>query len=207
MLHRRSDVADPVKAAERLQVEALQRDNPGESAALFNRAGDLLLGTGDVLGAIECFGRATDSMIEADHPKGGMALCRKIIRTVPHVVRARCTLTWLVIGAGYGADVWRHASEYVLFAEFSGREGHALDHVRSMTTVAEQPDARLALGECLLQLGDDAAADQVLGDVYRERNGGPAVARRESDVWELVRVLARLGPQERPTVGMPADPR
>ena len=51
-----------------------------------------------------------------------MGLCNKIIRTVPHVVRARCTLAWLAIGAGFTGELSGRVGDYVSAAEACGRE-------------------------------------------------------------------------------------
>jgi tetratricopeptide (TPR) repeat protein len=197
---RRTDPADIFEAAQTLQVEALQCTIPGDAAARFNRAGDLLLVGGDILSAIESYGRAVDALIEGDRAHASMALCRKIIRIVPHVVRARCTLTWLGIGAGYAGEVRRYASEYITYAELSGREDRAAEHLRYMCVVAEHPDVRQALAECLLQLGDAKAADDVFGAVFREQNEGVIRARASDQLWESVRQAALLGPRAQAAV-------
>jgi hypothetical protein len=189
---------DVALQVERLQVEALQCNIPGDGAAPFNRAGDILLAAGDVAGAIESYGRAVNSFIEADRIEAAMALCRKIIRTVPEVVRARCTLTWLVIGAGYTAEAIQCAAQYSTIAEYCGRVRHARQHVRYMSEIADQHALRLALGECLIQLGDDYAANEVLGAVYRERNTGIGRSRAVGEVWPRVRAAALLGPDVQP---------
>jgi hypothetical protein len=198
---RKAAPPDIALQVERLQVEALQCSIPGDAAAPFNRAGDILLAAGDVAGAIESYGRAVDSYIEADRVEAAMALCRKIIRTVPEVVRARCTLTWLVIGAGYTAEAIQCAAQYATIAEYCGRERYARQHVRHMSEVADQHALRLVLGECLLQLGDDHAADEVLGAVYREQNTGIGRGRAAAEVWPRVRAAALLGPDVRPGAG------
>jgi hypothetical protein len=193
---RQADWADLIRMVDRLQVEALQCVHPGEAAARFNRAGDLLLGAGDSAGALDSYGRAVDALIEGDSVRGGMAICRKIIRVVPHVVRARCTLTWLVIGAGYTGDVLRYAADYVNHAELSGQGQRARDQVRRMTRVAPEPTMRVALAECLIALGDDTAADAILGQAYREQDRG---VRRNWDtegVWARVREATMVVPTQ-----------
>jgi hypothetical protein len=196
---RRTDADELSRRVEQLQVAALQCTIPGEAAAPYNRAGDLLLAVGDIEGAIELYGRAADSFIEADRFEAGMALCRKIIRTVPAVVRARCTLTWLVIGVGHTAEATRCAAEYAAVANLAGRERHARTHVRHMSALTADHAVRLALGECLLQLGDDIGANEVLGDVYSERNTGISRDLDASAVWQKVRMAALLGPNAQPS--------
>jgi hypothetical protein len=182
------------RQVDELQVRALQCTIPGESAALFNRAGDLLLAAQDAAGAVDMYGRAVDSFVEADRVEAAMALCRKIIRTRPHVVRARCTLSWLVIGAGYTAEAEAQVGDYVSYAERSGRDALARWQLQTMSRVACEHPLRLTLGDYLLRLGDSVAANEVFGEVYRECNGG---ARREvtgDAVWQEARRASLLGP-------------
>jgi tetratricopeptide (TPR) repeat protein len=198
LFKQRSDSADLTRRVEQLQVAALQCTIPGEAAAPFNRAGDLLLAAGDVPGAIELYGRAIDAFIEADRFEAGIALCRKIIRTVPAVVRARCTLTWLAIGAGYTAEAIRSATEYVAYAEYRGRERHARQQLREMSAVADEHALRVALAECLIQLGDDEVANAVLGEVYSEQNSGRMRVRDAAEAWQRVRTAALQSLSARP---------
>jgi hypothetical protein len=64
-----------------------------------------------------------------------------------------------------------------------------------MAQIAVEHELRLAVGECLLQLGDVVAADAVFGAVYRERNS--AVARQQELSLERLREAALLGPGSR----------
>lgn len=193
VLKRRNSADDLAHRVTDLQVRALQCTIPGESAALFNRAGDLLLAERDLEGAIELYGRAVDSFVEADRFEAGIALCRKIIRSAPDVVRARCTLTWLVIGAGYTAEAQTRAGEYVSVAERSGREQIARSQLLKMSHVAREETLRLALGDYLLLLGDERGADEVFGEVYRERNSSRSRDIDPAVVWERARRESLLG--------------
>jgi hypothetical protein len=195
----RKKPAEPSIAArvEQLQVAALQAGLPGEAAALYNRAGDLLLSTGDVDGAIELYGRAVDDFVEADRFDAGIALCKKIIRTIPAVVRARCTMTWLSIGAGYTAEAAACAVRYASAAEYAGSDTHARQHLRQMSSVAAEPTVRMVVGECLLQLGDEQGADAVFGEVFLERNRGAAAPRDSALALSRVREAALLRPGAR----------
>src|SRR5919109_3829275 len=158
---RQHDSFDVERRIDELQVAALQSTVPGAAAGPLNQAGDLLLAAGDVVGAVEFYGRAVDALVEADRFEAGMALCKKIIRTVPHVVRARCTLAWLALGAGFTKEVGIRVGDYVTAAELAGRETLAQLHVRRMGAVAEVHELRILLGEYLLYLGDDVAANEM----------------------------------------------
>jgi hypothetical protein len=205
LLKRRNVGDDLARRIDDLQVRALQCTIPGESAALFNRAGDLLLAENDMRGALELYGRAVDSFVEADRFEAGMALCKKIIRTAPEVVRARCTITWLVIGVGYTAEAEALAGEYVSFAERFGREIIARRQLKLMSSVAREHSLRIALGDYLLLLGDASSADEVFGSVYRERNGGPVPDGDPKDAWHVARRESLLGPKAQLQADRPAQ--
>jgi hypothetical protein len=198
MFKRRHDSHDLERRIAELEVAALQSTVPGAGAGPLNQAGDLLLAAGDIRGAVELYGRAIDSLVEADRFEAGMALCKKIIRTVPHVVRARCTLTWLAIGAGFTAEAAARVSDYVTAAELAGREAMAQLHVRHMGEVAEMHELRIILGECLLYLGDDVAANDMFGEVFAERNAGGQREIPMEQRWQDVRAAALLGPRRFP---------
>jgi hypothetical protein len=203
MFKRKHDSIDLERRIEELQVAALQSSVPGTAAGPFNQAGDLLLAAGDIMGAVEFYGRAVDALVEADRFEAGMALCKKIIRTTPRVVRARCTLAWLAIGAGFTAEAAARVGDYVTAAELAGREALAQLHLRRMGAVAEMHELRMILGEYLLYLGDDRAANDVFGEVFLERNRGDRRTVNLEERFENVRVAALLGPRRFPntTIG------
>jgi hypothetical protein len=111
---------------------------------------------------------------------------------VPHVVRARCTLAWLAIGAGFTGELSGRVGEYVTAAESCGREMLAQRHVRLMADVIDVHDVRIMLGEYLLYLGDDRAANMLFGEVYTERNTGQQRSIAQEDRWRGVRQAALL---------------
>jgi hypothetical protein len=199
LFERRRPTNDLARKVEGLQVEALQCMIPGEASIPLNQAGDLLLRAGDPMGALELYGQAVDSLVEADRFEAAIGLCNKIIRTVPHVVRTRCTLAWLSIGAGFTGELPVRVGEYVTAAEKTGRETIALHHVRQMSHMVDAHDIRIVLGEYLLYLGDDMAANQLFGEVYRERNTGVQRSIEQEDRWRGVRQAALLNGRRKNT--------
>ena len=192
VFQRRRPPEDIERRIEGLQVEALQCMIPGEAATPLNQAGDILLRSGDPAGALELYGQAVDSLVEADRFEAAMGLCNKIIRTVPHVVRARCTLAWLAIGAGFTGELPSRVGEYVSAAEACGRENIAQGHVRMMADLVDIHDVRIMLGEYLLYLGDDRAANLLFGEIYSERNTGTKRSVAKEDRWRGVRQAALM---------------
>ena len=192
VFQRRRAPVDVERKVEGLQVEALQCMIPGEAATPLNQAGDLLLRSGDQAAALELYGQAVDSLVEADRFEAAMGLCNKIIRTMPQVVRARCTLAWLAIGAGFTGELSTRVGDYISAAEVSGRETFAQRHLRLMADVVDVHEVRISLGEYLLYLGDDRAANQLFGEVYSERNTGHLRTISQDERWRGVRHAALM---------------
>ncbi|HSJ16297.1 MAG TPA: hypothetical protein VK939_17960 [Longimicrobiales bacterium] len=159
-----------IEQLEDLQYKAEHAHGPGGAATYWNQAGDLCLGAGRIAEGLNYYGRAIDTHVQADRFDAAAAVCQKVIRTAPTVVRARCTLTWLALGSGHEADARQHASRYVRAAEYARRDVLALLQLRRMVTVSETEELRTFIGEAMIELGDDTAADDLFGVLFRERN-------------------------------------
>jgi tetratricopeptide (TPR) repeat protein len=172
MIFRRKETSDQALRSQlnELEQNAQQAHGPGGAALYYNKAGDLLVDAGRVTQALEYYGEAIDTHVKADRFEPASALCRKVIRLVPSVIRTRCTLTWLALGEGYDGIAQEQLTRYVSAAAMAEREGLALTQLRRMTEVAQGDSLRLHLAELLLTLGDSSGADHLYGSVYRERN-------------------------------------
>ena len=179
-----------------LERRAKTAHGPGGAATYLNQAGDLCLAAGQLSDALGYYGRAIDVHVQADRFDAAGAVCRKVIRTEPGVIRARCTLAWLALGSGHEADARDHTQLYLRQAEAAGRELLALAQVRRMAAVAESEDLRFFLGEVLLDLGDGSAADDVFGSILRERNRLDRRAPIDAEErWSTAREAALQGPE------------
>jgi hypothetical protein len=179
-----------------LERRAETAHGPGGAATYLNQAGDLCLNAARLGDALVYYGKAIDVHVQADRFDAAGAVCRKVIRTAPAVIRARCTLAWLALGSGHEADARDHTQLYLRMAELAGREMVALLQVRRMATVAESDDLRLFLGEVLLDLGDESAADHLFGRVFRERNAlDQPMAVDPDERWSVARRAALQGPK------------
>jgi hypothetical protein len=153
-----------------LDSNAKNAHGPGGAATFYNQAGDLLVEAGRVSNALEYYGEAIDTHVKADRFDPAAALCRKVIRLVPAVVRTRCTLTWLALGDGFDGDAQENVTRYIDAAVSAGRNDIVLTQLRRMSTIASGETLRLYLAEMLLMMGDASGADHMFGAVYRERN-------------------------------------
>jgi hypothetical protein len=167
---------------------------PGADAPFYNAAGDLCSEAKDDLRALDYYGRAVDAYLRAERWEAAAAMCRKILRSQPDAVRARCTLSWLAIGKGFVADAQTQVTDYAEAAYRLGRELLAACQLRRMGELAVNSTIRVTVAEQLLNLGADRAADLLFGAVLREHNYG---RRGPRDVnWSLVRRAALLGPKD-----------
>lgn len=155
-----------------LETLAYSVTETGGDAQYLNQAGDLCVTASQPVPAIDYYGQAIDSYVKSDRFDAATAVCKKIIRLSPQVVRARCTITWLAIGKGFVAEAQEYVNNYLLAAEVAGREVLARAQVKRMSAVADAVPLRLYLAERLLELGDEREADHLFGMVFRERNLG-----------------------------------
>ena len=153
------------------EAKAEQAAAPAARASFYNLAAQAARDALQEPLALELEGKAIDAWVRADRIDAAAALCRKVVRHSPQVVRTWCTMSWLEIGRGHFADAARSVDHYIAAADRAGRDRLALVQVRRMSSLTPDPDFRLHLGERLLWLGDFSTADHVFGLVYEERNG------------------------------------
>jgi hypothetical protein len=171
--HRR--VALPVEIARtltELERHILDAEAPEDQAPHFNRAGDLCAQCDRAELALSYYGRAIDGFLRAGRYELARAVCRKLVRLEPCVVRARSTLAWLAIRGNWRADAEREIQEYVNAALAAYVEDLAAKHLIAMEKATTDGHLRETIALELLSLGADRAADVLLRSLYAERNGG-----------------------------------
>jgi tetratricopeptide (TPR) repeat protein len=130
------------------------------AARLYNRAGDLYLQCGDTSGALERYGRSIDSYMQLGEYDHAIAVCRKVLRLVSGVVRARCTLAWLCIGKGF-LDIAREEIEaYTHAAKETGHAAIAAQQLRLMARYVGGRSFREFVADRLEELGDVTGAER-----------------------------------------------
>jgi tetratricopeptide (TPR) repeat protein len=136
---------------------------PEQRARLMNLAGDLCIEAGQRERALLYFDACIDLYLMARRFAAASAVCEKLVRLNPEVVRARCTLAWLALARGLDDEAYRNVEEYGDAAVRLERPGIALQQLRAM---AEETDSELvleAIAHALLKLGDPVTADRVFG--------------------------------------------
>jgi hypothetical protein len=196
MLRRFRRRAEPVDPAVDRELESLEADvrraEPGLEAELANRAGDLCLQVGQRGRALRYFGRAIDANLRTGRVDAAGAICRKVLRVKPDVVRAHCTLVWLAIGKQHLHDARRELDLYVGAGLAAGQSPLLREQLREMARVADELREQLAAH--LRELGDEAGAAEVLGWA-EDPDSAPAMPSSE-DRWAAVVQAALRGPDE-----------
>lgn len=181
------------------RAEAAPPDIRGRA---LNAAGDRCVQAAELDRALRYYGRAIDVYLQIDRPRSAAAMCRKVLRVAPHVVRARRTLTLLAIGEGYIGDAHQQVEEYVGAAKQKGEHGLAVAVLRLMADLVGDGEFRGHLVEKLDELGDVATASRIADSAP---SGAPADAPRptatgglndasDDQRWERVLRVALMGP-------------
>lgn len=159
-----------------------------KAARLLNRAGDLYLVRGERQNALKRYGDAIDAYLQAGEYDNAMAVCRKIIRVVPEVIRTRRTLAWLCLGKGFIEIAREHIDAYVKAAIDSHLEPLAVQQLQLMAQYVDRPEFREFLADKLKALGADSAAASV--------RAGRATTDLRDAGWTPVVYAAMLTPEE-----------
>lgn len=173
---------------ERIEHELEKMGQGREAARLFNRAGDLYLARADRQTALRRYGEAIDAYLQAGEYDNAMAVCRKIIRVVPEVIRTRRTLAWLCLGKGFLEIAREHIEAYTSASIESGLEPLAIQHLQLMSQYVDRSDFREFLAKKLDQLGDTEAARRI--------RRSKASERVKTAGWTPVVFAAMLTPEE-----------
>ncbi|MGH7481899.1 MAG: hypothetical protein ACRELV_07055 [Longimicrobiales bacterium] len=171
--HRR--LAVPPGLAEELTAlegQIMEKQAPEDQAPLFNRAGDLCAQCDRREIALGFYDRAIDGFLRAQRYELARALCRKLVRLEPHIVRARSTLAWLAIRGERRADAEHEVEDYVDAALAAFVEDLAAKHLIAMEKATADAHLRESIALQLISLGAHRAADVLLRSLYAERNGG-----------------------------------
>lgn len=147
---------------------------PDERARIINLAGDLCFDAGSREMALAHYDRAIDIYLSVGLYASAVAVCQKIVRLTPEVIRARCTLAWLAIARGMLNEARDRIHEYADAAARLQDSRLAWGHLRMMAEVCESQEVLQSVADALLQLGDVRGADHVYGAAF----GGELPARK-----------------------------
>ncbi|CAN5803964.1 hypothetical protein BH23GEM9_BH23GEM9_16870 [soil metagenome] len=138
---------------------------PEQRARLMSQAGDLCFEVGERERALLWFDACIDLYLSLGRFAASAAICEKLVRMNPQVIRARCTLAWLAIARGLDDEARRRVEEYGNASLRLERPTVAQRQLRAMAEETDSATVLEAIGYALLNLGDAASADRVLAMV------------------------------------------
>jgi tetratricopeptide (TPR) repeat protein len=146
-------------------------------AAVYGRAGDLCVEAGETQRAIVYFGRAIDGYLGAGYYDSALNLCRKVVDLSPDVVRARCTMAFLLLAQdlpylrtrGISKEARDQLKEYAFAAVAAGRGPIATQRLKMMADVTEVEEIRQLIGDLLFELGAADEAAELHYSLFEER--------------------------------------
>jgi hypothetical protein len=185
------------------QLEALEKRASSQDrhiqARLFNQAADLCLQAGDVAGAKVFSGRAIDAYLEAGYFAPAAAMCRKLIKFAPDVVRARATLAVLYLGKKLVEDSAFEVElvdDYIRAARNVGDDVLLTHRLRVMANATANQELRVLIAQRLLELGDEEVGRRILHRIYREINGLVDPPQLDpGEQWDRLQRAALMNPQ------------
>ncbi len=171
--------------------------SPGGRPPLFNRAGDFCAEAGERDAAKSYYGRAIDAYLEAEMYDAAAALCRKLIRFAPDVVRARFTLAVLSIGLGQIGEAEKELAEYARVTKKSKTQRYAIPRLRMITDATSDPQVHRFIAKALMELGDTRGGEGLLAAA----NATPGLAAvptpaEERARWKRLLHVVMTDPQE-----------
>jgi len=195
----RTRSADLQRQLDALEKRASSQDRHIQ-ARIFNQAADLCQRAADGGGAKYYSGRAIDAYLEAGYFGAAAAMCRKLIRLAPDVIRARATLAVLYLGkklvedSAFEVDL---VEDYIRAAREEG-DGELLVHrLRVMAHATANQELRVLIAQRLLELGDEETGRRILHRIYREINGLIEPPQLDAgEQWDLLQRAALMTPQE-----------
>lgn len=171
----------------------LEEQLPGspEAARLLNQLADLELARGERGEALRCYGKSIDAHMELGQFDAAGAICRKLLRLLPDVVRARCTLAWLSVGKGLLEPAMEYVDGYVAAAVAGGQEKFARQQLRLMGQCVADSSFRRHLAGRLRELDDEEGATAIEQEVL------PGTLPTPAEIgWNPVVFAALLTPEE-----------
>lgn len=166
--------------------------DPLLSARLWNRLGTLAHAERDEE-ALKYLGNAIDAYLECGYFDAAAALCRRVIRLHPEVVRARCTLAFLSIGRRNLGDAVQEITEYTMAAKRTGTQLYAIPRLRLMAQATYDPSVLRCITSALGELGDGEGQEYVREHI---QEGQSAVADDAGDRWERLLAVALLNREQ-----------
>ena len=180
-------------------VDTAKRSGEEVDLALYNRIGDLYRRTGDVNRAVSYYEAAAEAHMAAGFYNNAIALCNKILRSMPNRHSVHLKLGKIGAAKGFLQDARKHFLEYAEHMQRSGQLDKAFAALIEFADLSPDPEVRLMISDQLLEQGREDRAVEQLRLAWRDlvRDG------RESDARAVrERIVARV-PDRDPEIHPP----
>ena len=159
---------DRIEALRRQLAETDRERVPLDAARLTRDLADLYADSGNRVEAVRWYGQSIDAYIYAGFTDAAVALCRKVIRYEPRVIRARGTLAMLLLTQRDHEAAVEEIREYVAVTRERG-VGLELtrERLRALAELAEAPEVRSLIGQSLIELGATDLGREMLPEMKR----------------------------------------
>lgn len=148
-------------------------------ARLCHDLAQLSLGEGRRVEAIRWFGQSIDAYVYAGFTGAAAAMCVKLIRLDPRVIRARATLAMLHLANGQIDEALVAIGDYVSATRVRGERAEVTEErLLLLASLADHPAVRTLIGKSLIELGARDAGNEVL-----RRADGPPSAMSDQERW------------------------
>jgi tetratricopeptide (TPR) repeat protein len=169
-----------------MERRAAQCALPDERGRILNLAGDMCFDAGRREQALYYYDQSIDTYISAGLYAAGVAICQKVVRLTPEVIRARCTLAWMAIARGLLEESRERIRDYAEAARRLSDARIAWGHLRMMAEVCESHEVLETLAEALMQLGDARGADRVYGAALGGELRSRKLPEHPEERWKVV---------------------
>ncbi|MGH7545323.1 MAG: tetratricopeptide repeat protein, partial [Gemmatimonadota bacterium] len=183
-------------------VQAIRlADSGGVEAdlSLYNRVGDLYQKVGQTQHAVESWDKGVDAYMDAGFYNNAIALCNKILRTVPSRNSIYLKLGQISARKGFLSDARKNILEYAQRMQRAGQLDEAFRALAKFADLQPEPEIRLMLADQLLAHQRISAGVDQLRFAWRD-----LVAQgRQSDADDVRARILELAPDRDPTVHRP----
>ncbi|MEX1181600.1 MAG: hypothetical protein WEF86_00070 [Gemmatimonadota bacterium] len=159
---------------------------PTERARILNLAGDLCFDAGQRERALIYYDQAIDIYLALGMYASVAAVCQKLVRLSPNVVRARCTLAWMAIARGQEREARERIADYASAAMPQPDHRLARGHLRMMAEVADTPEVLQAVADGLQMLGDERGAQRAQAAATGSDLASRKLPEEPDRRWEVV---------------------
>ena len=120
-------------------------------------------------------------------------MCRKVIQYEPRVIRARATLSMLLLARRDYETAGEEIREYVDLTRERGVDIELTrERLRVLAELADDPDVRTLVAHSLIELGATELGNEVLREVKRQKSEGSVSELSDAERWRRL-TLAAVG--------------